>query len=289
MDDRYAQYLLEGSRAGMPFRLAAPRHAPAGACGASLGRGAGASMEFMEHREYQPGDDLRHVDWGAYGRTDRLIVKRYREEVAPHLDILLDGSKSMALADTAKARAACGLAGALATAAANAGYSCCLWLAGQGCSRLPNSSGPVQAWTGLAFEAEASLPESMRQLPPAWRARGIRVLISDLLWLGDPRDVLAPLSDGAAGVAVVQVLAAVDADPGRPGNVRLVDAETGRESDLLLDALARRRYQQALAGHQHNWDRASRQAGGAYLALVAEPLVEQWDLQPLVAAQILEV
>lgn len=273
----------------MPFRLAVPRQAPVGASGGSLGRGAGASLEFMEYREYQPGDDLRHVDWGAYGRTDRLVVKRFREEVTPHLDILLDGSKSMALAGTAKVRAACGLAAALATAAENAGYSHCLWLAGEGCTRLPNSSAPAQAWGGVEFAATTSLPEAMRLMPPAWRRRGARVLISDLLWLGDPRDVLAPLADGAAAAGVVQVLAAGDADPGRPGNVRLVDSETGHETDLLVDALARRRYQQAMAGHQQNWYRAARQAGGTYVALVAEPLVEQWDLQPLVAAQILEV
>ncbi|MCY2932225.1 MAG: hypothetical protein NTV86_22555, partial [Planctomycetota bacterium] len=83
--------------------------------------------------------------------------------------------------------------------------------------------------------------------------------------------------------------AAADADPGRPGNVRLVDSETSQETDLLVDALARRRYLRAMGDHQQNWYRAARQAGGAFVALVAEPLVQQWDLQPLVAAQVLEV
>lgn len=289
MDEPVGEYLRDGARAGMPFRLAAPRQTFTGAAGGALGRGVGASLEFMEHREYQPGDDLRHVDWGAYGRTDRLIVKRFREEVTPHLDILLDGSKSMALSGTAKARAACGLAAALAAAADNAGYSHCLWLAGRGCSRLPNHSPQVPSWEGLAFTSTASLPESLRLMPPGWRRRGVRVLISDLLWLGEPREVLSPLTDGAAGAAVIQVLAAADADPGRPGNVRLVDSETSQETDLLVDALARRRYLRAMGDHQQNWYRAARQAGGAFVALVAEPLVQQWDLQPLVAAQVLEV
>ncbi|MCY2931079.1 MAG: hypothetical protein NTV86_16645, partial [Planctomycetota bacterium] len=123
----------------------------------------------------------------------------------------------MALSGTAKARAACGLAAALAAAADNAGYSHCLWLAGRGCARLPNHSPQVPSWEGLAFTSTASLPESLRLMPPGWRRRGVRVLISDLLWLGEPREVLSPLTDGAAGAAVIQVLAAADADPGRPG------------------------------------------------------------------------
>ena len=37
----------------------------------------GESMEFMDHREYQPGDDLRRLDWAAYARSDKMIVKLY--------------------------------------------------------------------------------------------------------------------------------------------------------------------------------------------------------------------
>ena len=69
--------LAEGQRAGARWRLAVP--APIGLAGDALGKRAGSSLEFQEHREYQPGDDLRHLDWAAYGRSDRLVVKRFRE------------------------------------------------------------------------------------------------------------------------------------------------------------------------------------------------------------------
>lgn len=55
----------------------------------------GASVEFAEHREYVPGDDLRHLDWRLHGRTDRFYVKRYEEETNLTLSVVLDCSESM--------------------------------------------------------------------------------------------------------------------------------------------------------------------------------------------------
>jgi uncharacterized protein (DUF58 family) len=55
----------------------------------------GFSQEFAEYRAYVPGDDLRHVDWSLYGRTDRTYIKRYRGETNSQLTVLLDASNSM--------------------------------------------------------------------------------------------------------------------------------------------------------------------------------------------------
>jgi len=56
----------------------------------------GFSVEFAEHREYTPGDDLRHLDWVAWGRTDRYCIKQYEQETNLRAYILLDVSNSMA-------------------------------------------------------------------------------------------------------------------------------------------------------------------------------------------------
>jgi uncharacterized protein (DUF58 family) len=55
----------------------------------------GVSVEFAEHREYVPGDDLRHLDWKVYGKTDRHYIKRYEEETSLTCHIVVDGSESM--------------------------------------------------------------------------------------------------------------------------------------------------------------------------------------------------
>jgi uncharacterized protein (DUF58 family) len=55
----------------------------------------GFSLEFAEYRAYSPGDDLRHVDWNLFARTERCYLKRYRGETNSQLTILLDASNSM--------------------------------------------------------------------------------------------------------------------------------------------------------------------------------------------------
>ena len=221
-----AQYLTEGQQAGARYCLAAPRRAPQGTAGSQLGRLAGESMEFMDHREYQPGDDLRRLDWAAYARSDKMIVKLYRQEVCPHLDVVIDGSRSMALHGTQKLRAAVGLAAALGTAAGNAGpYASGLSdRAGLPAGRQRRRAADALAGPGVRLAGEPA--RVVAHLPPAWRPRGIRVLISDLLWLGDPLELLTGLSDRAAAVYVIQVLAAADVRRPQRGNVRLVDSET---------------------------------------------------------------
>jgi uncharacterized protein (DUF58 family) len=59
----------------------------------------GFAVEFAAHREYSPGDELRHIDWKVWSRTDRLYIKEYEEETNLKCTILLDRSKSMRYGD----------------------------------------------------------------------------------------------------------------------------------------------------------------------------------------------
>ena len=73
-----ARYIVEGYMAGehqSPYR--------------------GFAIEFSQHREYTPGDDIRHLDWKVVGRTDRYYIKQYEQETNYVAHILLDGSESM--------------------------------------------------------------------------------------------------------------------------------------------------------------------------------------------------
>jgi uncharacterized protein (DUF58 family) len=56
----------------------------------------GYSVEFAEHRQYYPGDEIRHIDWRAYGKTDRYYVKEFEEETNLRAHLLVDASGSMA-------------------------------------------------------------------------------------------------------------------------------------------------------------------------------------------------
>ena len=273
---RHRAQIEAAELAARRYALSIPRRSAAG--DARLGVRSGSSFEFQEYREYQPGDDLRHLDWSAYGRSDRLIVKQFRDEVQPHVDLLLDGSRSMALSGSAKAEATVGMLAFLTRAAARAGLDIGVWLAADGCRRW------VDGAHDLDFGYRGSLPESLDRVPPRWRPRGIRLMVSDLLWAAEPRAVLARLARGAAAVWVVQLLAAEDVDPdrGRTGGFRrLEDSETGEIRDVLLDAAALARYRRAFAAHRESWHRACREVGAVMVTLVAEQLVDGWRPEAL--------
>jgi uncharacterized protein (DUF58 family) len=56
----------------------------------------GFSVEFAEHRQYMPGDEIKHIDWKVFGRTDRYYIKQYEEETNLKTYLILDASRSMA-------------------------------------------------------------------------------------------------------------------------------------------------------------------------------------------------
>src|SRR5271163_3973728 len=56
----------------------------------------GFSVEFAEHRQYYPGDEIRHIDWRVFGKTDRFYIKEYEEETNLKAYLLVDASGSMA-------------------------------------------------------------------------------------------------------------------------------------------------------------------------------------------------
>ena len=74
----HARYLVEGYMAG---EHKSPYH--------------GFAIEFAQHREYAPGDDLRYLDWKVLGRTDRYYIKQFEQETNYVAHVLLDGSESM--------------------------------------------------------------------------------------------------------------------------------------------------------------------------------------------------
>jgi len=55
----------------------------------------GASIEFAEHKEYSPGDEIKHVDWKVYGRLDKYYVKKFEHETNLRAFMVIDGSASM--------------------------------------------------------------------------------------------------------------------------------------------------------------------------------------------------
>ncbi len=281
-DPAHLAALAAGRRQAGRFRLAIPRDAMRGAVGTRAGSLAGASLDFRDFRDYTPGDDLRHIDWNVYARTGRFIVKLHREEVSPHLDLLLDVSHSMDLPGTAKAVGALRLAALLAGAAANAACTCRIWLAGADCLPAPDA-GPrgVGLLRPPRFNAAPSPAPGLAAASTTLRRQGVRVLISDLLWPADPLHTLRPLAERAAALHVIQVLAESEINPEVLGNLRVEDVETGQARELFADAAALERYGAGLRTHQAAWHDACRRCGARLTPLTAESLDQADALLPL--------
>lgn len=278
-------YLGKGEKAALRYALGVPRRAPVGVAGGTLSQRSGSSLEFRDHRAYEPGDDLRHIDWNAYARSDQLTIKLFREEVSPVLDVILDASRSMDLEGSEKGGAAVALASFFVSAAARAGYTHTAWLLADKVRQIPNGNRPPPLWEGVAFEHRGDPPTAL----PPFRPGGTRILISDLMWLDDPMVLMRPFADRAAVSLVVHLLARADVSPPEGQSLRLVDAETEEVREIHVDAFVARRYREALSRHQDNWEQACRQVGAQYLAVVAEDLLRDWNLDALVAREVLKV
>lgn len=248
----------DATQAAARWRLALPRHRLAGRIGSRAGRGLGSSIEFEDHRAYQPGDDPRHVDWRAYARTDRIEVRLYREEVAPLLDVVVDTSASMGTTP-GKLEA---LHALVAASAVWAG-------AGGGTSRVLEAGGGV-----LDPMVPLAVGGPQRALPPLvpLRRNGLRLVVSDFLFPRDPRAELTRIAAGAAHVFVVHLLDPWEVEPETSGTITLVDVEDDERVDLALDATAVAAYRARLTRLERELADAVRVVGGTVaLARAGDP------------------
>lgn len=153
----------------------------------------GAGEEFTRHRAYQQGDEVRHLDWRLFGRTDRLYVKEFRHDSNLQSYLLVDASASMAFGDSpSKLRYASYVAAALAHLMLRSGDA--VGLAATGLvegdrARLllapRNRAGQLHdtllALDALRAEGGGSLADALGSVGQALRRQGRVIVVSDLL------------------------------------------------------------------------------------------------------------
>lgn len=287
MISNYKKSIAAAEIAGQKFFLNVSSRFSGLQGGSRFGRNTGNSLEFVDHREYQPGDDVRHIDWNAMARSDRLTVKLYREEVAPHLDLLIDVSRSMNLGDTAKSEALFSLVALLRVAAINAGYTVASWLLKDRCRLVEPHGLPIAEWRGADCDYAGNVGETIARFLPGLRSSGVRILISDLFWSHEPQAVLRRLSDNAAMLVIMQLLAAKDLAPDLAGNVRLVDSETGETLEVVAEDSFLREYQGNLTRHRDYWKKCSTRSGAVFCSCVAENFLQDFVPAELLKNEIL--
>jgi uncharacterized protein (DUF58 family) len=246
----------ECAEAAAAYRLVLPGHPLAGRLGDRLGRGTGSSLEFMDFRDYVPGDDLRHVDWRAFARTRQLKVRLFREETAPSLDIVVDTSASMVVTE-AKRQALVDLVDAVAEWTSRGGGQP-RRLAAEG-SRLE---------PGDTFEFTPGDPHDLVPRVPL-RPRVMRMIVSDFLRPEDPAPRLRRLAAGASHLYVLQLLDGWEVEPTADGASTLIECEDDSHLDVVLDAETVRRYRDRLTRLRESVVGAVRSVGATYAMVVA--------------------
>jgi uncharacterized protein (DUF58 family) len=149
----------------------------------------GYSVEFAEHREYAPGDEIRRIDWKAFGKFDRYFVKEYEEETNLRAYLLLDASASMDYGSEGirKFDYGCYLAVSLAYLMLRQGDDVGLITFGAQIDRyIPPRSGlkHMQALTNLLEatqpQGETRLDQVLREIAGKIKKRGMIIVMSDL-------------------------------------------------------------------------------------------------------------
>jgi uncharacterized protein (DUF58 family) len=258
-----------------------PRTPVGGRLGERLGSGTGSSLEFQDYRQYALGDDLRHVDWSAYARSEVLAVRLYREEVAPRIDLVLDVSRSMTLTE-GKGRAYGELCALLACACTSTEADSRVVTAAADEARPLER--PEQIERFLSCDATESALEGSH-LP--LRRRSLRVVVSDFLFPHDADVLVGRLAREGASLAIVQLTLPEEADPSAEGGRRMQDIEGHGEFDLVIDDRVVRDYRERFGRLRLGLARAARRAGASFSHILAGTPLRQ-TAKTLTTAGILE-
>jgi uncharacterized protein (DUF58 family) len=215
----------------------------------------GSSVEFADYRAYEVGDDLRYVDWNAFGRLDRLYLKVFMDEEDLCVHLLLDASASMDFGHPAKFDYVARLAAALAFVGfvnlervgvgVFRGSVTEGWLPTRGRSQYRLLETFLR---GLRPGGPTNFNDALRQYALRAKDSGLAVVISDFLDPGGYEAGLRALMERRFDIHVIHVLAPEELEPPLGGDLELVDVETGEVREVTVDAEARRAYERRLEG-----------------------------------------
>jgi uncharacterized protein (DUF58 family) len=240
----------------------------------------GLSLDFAEHRGYQPGDDIRRIDWRLFARTDRFHVKEFEADTNSNFMVLLDASRSMGYSSGGVSKLDYARFLAASLAYFSHGQRDRVGIAtldDQVRDFVPCSAKHLNVLLHTLDRLEAGggsgLQDPLLRLADRLRRRGFVVLISDLY--EEPERVvqaLTPLRAEGHDVIVFHVLDPAELEFPFDQAASFVDAETGDQLPVVPAAL-RAQYREMIAAHSRELSRVLRESRMDYVLLnTAQPL-----------------
>ncbi|MBF0280603.1 MAG: DUF58 domain-containing protein [SAR324 cluster bacterium] len=225
--------------------------------GANLGEHqsirSGGSQEFLDYRTYQPGDDLRYVDWNVYGRLGRLFIKLFKAEKEQSVYILLDMSASMAAGNPLKAIYSKKIAAALS-------YICLAnmdrVMVSSFNDRMHFSKTPergrqvyfliLEFLRSLKAEGITDLNAALTEFASSARKNGVVIILSDLLSESGFEQGMKALEYQNLDINLIQILDQKELMPTLNGYLKLKDWESGTQDVMTVDKHLRDLYRQKM-------------------------------------------
>ena len=246
----------------------------------------GSSIEFAEHKPYSQGDEIRHIDWKVYGKSERYYVKQFEEETNLRAWLVVDGSGSMGYRggdrvtklDYARMAAASlaylllGQSDAVGLAATGGAAEAALLPTRASSSHLTVI---CDALAGLAAQGDRKITGALEKISESVRRRSLVVVISDLL--EEPETISRTLRRVVGRKVDLIVFHLQDPDevefPFRDP-IRFLDMEAPRE--VVADPRAiRTAYREAMAGHIEALTNVCRTAGIDYHRITTDQPLDQ--------------
>jgi len=263
-------------------------------------RFSGAGQEFLDHRHFTQGDDLRAINWRAYLRLEKLFLKMFQLEPRIPVRVMIDVSQSMdngrsGVGDISKFDYARKLAAALCYIGLVRLDAICLQPFGAKLLDSFTASGGRHRFQGASAFLSSLKPggrtgflKAARDFISRFPQPGLLMVISDFLDDEDCEKPLQYLADFGHELVLLHVWSDEDREPPWEGELELEDAETGEHAELAFDAEARARYTKEFDEYAERIERVAMRNGGRYTGLPTSVPVERAIFGPLVRSEALQ-
>jgi uncharacterized protein (DUF58 family) len=222
----------------------------------------GSGVEFADHRDYQPGDDFRYLDWNVYQRFGRLLLRLYEEEEDLAIYFIIDASGSMAFGDGAKLKYAKRVCAALAyVGLANLDRVAIVSTSDRVMDRMQETRGKARIFKVFRFLRElepagqTDLGDAMKTFVAQHKRKGLAVVISDLYDPAGFERGINVLRYNKFDPFVVHVADPKEEKPKLAGDVLVYDCETGEEREVTVTAKVLEKFGEAYRSYLQEVER----------------------------------
>lgn len=235
----------------------------------------GSSVEFSDFREYMLGDDIRRIDWNAYGRTDKLYIKQFMEEKEGIFQIFIDTSRSMSFGEAPKSTLALQTAGALSYIILNNLDRVYInemkensITRGKGVTGTSAFSHVLKDLERITFDGKTTLNKTILSRPV--QNGGVSFIISDFLDKEGIEDAMKYLAYRKQTIVLIQILAREEMEANYEGTRNILDMETEERVKITMSNAAIRQYKERLREMQEHLQALARKYGAAYIFMQSD-------------------